>query len=52
MGALLTSGNGAGELCASFPTSTDKNFMLHHVVASLSSMWDSSALVGAGSGRE
>lgn len=35
MGALLTSGNGAGELCTSFPTSTDKNFMLHHVVASL-----------------
>lgn len=35
MGALLTSGNSASELCTSFPNSTDKNFMLYHVVASL-----------------
>lgn len=35
MGALLTSGNSACELCTSFPNSTDKNFMLYHVVASL-----------------
>lgn len=35
MGALLTSGNSASELCTSFPTHTNKNFMLHHAVTSL-----------------
>ena len=34
MGALLTSGNSTSELCTSFPTRTDKNFMLHHAVTS------------------
>lgn len=36
MGALLTSGNSAGELCTSLPTRTDKNFMLHDAMTSFS----------------
>lgn len=35
MGALLTSGNSASELCTSFPSRADKNFMLHHALTSL-----------------
>lgn len=35
----------SGELCASFPTCTHKNFMLHHAVTSVLA-GDSSALMG------
>lgn len=34
MGALLTSGSSVGELCASFPVFTHKNFMLRRAVTS------------------